>query len=313
MLLRTIFKVLRYVDEKLLVKCLSFDQYFSFHKALGFPLKKMAFLFLQGYKLNLKNPKTYNEKVVYRQLFERNPLLPVIVDKYAVREYVKNKIGEKYLIPVLQVVDSFDEIDFSQLPDDYIIKVTHGSGRNIIFKDGKNLFGYDQKKLKSTVENWLIEKYAFQKLIWFVQPIKRKIMIEKLLVDAGNIPKDYKFFVFEGKVEFIQVDQDRFLSSHIQNYYDRNWKRIEFTWWLPNGELDEKPESLDNMIELAETLASEVTHMRVDLYTLGSDIYFGELTPCHAGGAARFNPIVYDTHYGEKWENHTDLMRKIYV
>ena len=309
-LLQKIYSVLRLLDEIILVHLLNFDQYFSFHKALGFPLKKMAFLLTQGYRLDLKKPVTFNEKIVYRQLFERNPLLPIVVDKYAVRKYVKEKVGEKYLIPLLQVADSFDEIDFTQLPDNYIIKVTHGSGQNIIFKDGKNIRGYDRERLKITVDRWLNEKYRFQQLIWFVQPIKRKIMIEKLLEDDdGKIPKDYKFFVFDGRVEFILVIHDRF-SEYTENLYDRNWQVASFTFSDPTGLVEEKPVLLDKLICIAEKLATEFTSMRVDLYTFGSEIYFGELTPCHNNAQDIFIPIEYDEYYGKKWKNGTNLIKK---
>ena len=310
MLLQKIYSVLRLLDEIVLVNFLDFDQYFSVHKALGFPLKKMGFLLTQGYRVNFNDPKNFNEKVVYRHLFERDPLLPMIVDKYTVREYIKEKIGEKYLVPLLQVADSFDEIDFAQLPDDYIIKVTHGSGRNIIFKEGKNIRGYDKKLLKKTIANWLSEKYRFQQLIWFVQPIKRKIIIEKLLEDDdGKIPKDYKLFVFNGNVEMIQVDHDRF-EDHTRSLYDKEWNRLDCTLTYKRGDLDEKPDLLEDMISLAEKLAFDFTFMRVDFYCIASKIYFGELTPCPGGGMEIFVPESYNRYYGEKWNNHTSLIRK---
>ncbi len=315
MLSKLSYRILRILDEKTLAKYLNFEQYFSFHKFFGFPLKTLGFFYTHGYRLDLKNPITFNEKIVYRQLFERNPLLPMIVDKYAVRKYVKEKVGEKYLIPLLQIADSFDDIHFSQLPDEYIMKMNHASGRNIIFKKGNLISkkgmknnGYDREELKRTIDTWFAEKYRLQELIWFVQPIKRKIIIEKLLEDNdGKIPKDYKFFVFDGKVEFILVIHDRF-SEYTENLYDRDWQVSGFTFADPTGLVEEKPILLNELINVAEKLASEFTSMRVDLYTFGSDIYFGELTPCHANAHDTFIPVKYDEYYGIKWKNHTNLI-----
>lgn len=310
MLSKLNFRILRIIDEKVLVNILNYQKYYSIHKFLGFPLKKLDFYYTHGYELDLKNPKTFNERIVYRQLFETNPLLATLVDKYAVREYVKEKIGEKYLIPLLQVADSYEEIDFSSLPHEFILKSTHGSGENIIFKNGKNNCTDNKKLLERVITGWLKKKYRYQQLISFVQLIKRQIIIEKLLTnEKKEIPKDYKFFIFDGKLEFIQVDQDRF-SSHAQNYYDKDWKRTNFTWRCKIGKLDEKPVLLDKMIELAEILASDFTFMRVDFYNIGKEIYFGELTPCPGGGTAAFNPVEYDNFYGEKWKNHINLMRQ---
>ncbi len=309
MLLQKMYSVLRLLDEIILVKSLDFDQYFAFHKIFNFPLKRMAFFLTQGYSINFDNPKNFNEKVVYRHLFERDTLLPLLVDKYAVREYVKKKIGDKYLIPLFQVTDNFDDIDFSVLPDEFIMKVTHGSGRNIIFKDGDNNYGYNKAKLKKIIEEWLCEKYRFQQLIWFVQPIERKIIIEKLLQDNGKIPRDYKFFVFNGKVEMIQVDNDRF-SEHTRSLYDKEWNRLDCTLKYEQGGLVKRPEVLSEMIFLAERLAEDFTFMRVDFYNIESTIYFGELTPCPGGGMEIFVPESYNRYYGDKWDSYRCLIRE---
>lgn len=304
-----LYSILRYLDEVFLVRSLNFDAYYAFHKALGFPLKRMGFLLAPGYKLNLKNPITFNEKVAYRHLFAKDPLLPEVVDKYKVRSFVEEKIGKQYLVPLLQIANSFDAIDFSALPNEYILKVTHGSGRNIIFKNGKNNKNYNEAELKKTVQNWLVEKYRFQQLIWFVQPIERRVMIEALLKDEdGKIPKDYKFFVFNGCVEMIQVDHDRF-EEHKRNLYDREWNRLDLTLTYEQGDLDAEPTLLKEMIALAEKLASSFTFMRVDFYCVSQKIYFGELTPCPGGGIERFVPEEYDVYYGKKWKDHANLMR----
>jgi len=250
-------RILRYIDERTFARFLNFKQYFSFQKFFGFPLKKLDFFYTHGYRLNLKNPVTLNEKIVYRQLFERDPLLSTIADKYVVREYVKEKIGEKYLIPLLQVADSFNELDFSNLPDNYIMKMNHASGRVVIFNNGKLLFkqradnrDYDKEELKKIIDAWFVEKYRYQQLIWFVQPIKRRMLIEKTLVDDnGKMPKDYKFYVFGGKVEFISVIRGMY-SNYTENLYDRNWEPVDFTFADPD------PVDIDQEIPLFDFLWS---------------------------------------------------------
>ena len=309
MLSKLNFRILRIIDEKVLVNILNYQKYYSIHKFLGFPLKKLDFYYTHGYELDLKNPKTFNERIVYRQLFETNPLLATLVDKYAVREYVKEKIGEKYLIPLLQVADSYAEIDFTKLPDEYIMKMTHASGENVIVKQGINHLGYSDKKLREIFEKWFHEKYRYQSLIGFVQPIKRKILIEQLLKDeSGKIPKDYKLFVFDGKVEFILVIHDRF-DEYTENLYNRDWTPATFKFRDPTGELEERPSFLDDLIQTTEKLAADFTAMRVDMYVLGSKIYFGELTPAHANAQDVFYPIDYDEYYGSKWKNSTQLIK----
>ena len=302
------YQIIKKLDKITLVKFLNFNQYFLIHKSFGFILKKLDFYYTHGYELDLKNPKTFNEKIVYRQLFERDPLLTKLVDKYEVRKYVKEKIGEEYLIPLLQVADSFEEIDFTKLPDEYIMKMTHASGENIIVKKDENYLGFSKTILKKTFKKWFNEKYRYQDLIGFVQGIERRIIIEQLLKNKnGKIPKDYKLFVFNGKVEFILVVHDRF-DKYTENLYYRDWSVANFTFKDPVGEVDKKPDFLDDLILIAEKLASAFTAIRVDLYVLGKKIYFGELTPAHNNAQDIFCPFYYDKYYGEKWKNYQSLL-----
>ncbi len=299
MIIKYLSKILGLLDRLFIVPFVNFDTYFKIHEKLGFPVKKLRFLLHNGYKLNLENPMRFNEKTAYRHLYDKNPLLQTIVDKYAVREYVKEKIGEKYLIPIIDIYNSEEEIDFDKLPKNYILKSTHGSGQNIIYKDGKS--DYSVSEIKGFIKKWRVEKYRFQSLISFVQQIKRRIIIEELLVDSSNkIPNDYKCFVFDGKVEFIQVDNDR-LDNHSRNFYDTKWNQLKVTKSLKNGSFDEKPVMLTKMIELAEILSCDFTFMRVDFFTLEDKIYFGELTPAPGGGISPFSPFRYEIEYGKLW------------
>lgn len=304
--IKFIARVFGVMDRLLLVPFFDFDAYFNIHKKLGFPVKKLYFLSANGYMLNLKIPKKFNEKVAYRHLFERNSLLQTVVDKYDVREYVQRKIGGTYLIPIIGIYEKVDEIDFSNLPSNYILKSTHGSGQNIICKN--NHTEYTVSEIRDILIKWQTEKYGYQKLIYFVQPLKRRIIIEELLLtEEDKIPKDYKLFVFNGKVEIIQVDKERF-ENHTRNIYDSNWKKLELSVGYENSILDEKPSCLETMIQVAEKLASNFTFMRVDLYVLEDKIYFGELTPCPGGALEKFIPHKFDDMLGDKWGNSLSLL-----
>ncbi|WP_164967403.1 ATP-grasp fold amidoligase family protein [Arcobacter cloacae] len=307
LLLKIIKKILILLDKFLFVKNLKFEQYYSLHKKLGFPIKRLNFYINNKYLLNLKNPQKFNEKVTYRHLFEKNPLLTKIVDKYEVRNYVKEKIGEKYLIPIVGIYDDIEKIDFKNLPKNFIMKTTHGSGQNIIFKDGNANISIE--KVKEKFKIWQTEKYRFQELIYFVQPLKRRIIIEELLLTTKDkVPEDLKFFVFNGKIEFIQIDNDRF-EEHSRNFYDKNWNLLNLKKGLDNGKIIEKPLVLDEMISIVEELGKDFTFMRVDLFLLNNKIYVGELTPAPGGGLTPFQPFENEIKYGKLWGKNLNLLR----
>ena len=309
LVLKVIKKILILLDKILFVKNLSFNQYYNLHKRLNFPIKRLNFYINNKYLLNLTNPKKFNEKVTYRHLFERNPLLTTIVDKYEVRNYIENKVGGKYLIPIIGVFDDIDSIDFEKLPKNFIMKTTHGSGQNIIFRNSKSNTSIE--KVKKSFKIWQTEKYRFQELICFVQPIKKRIIIEELLLTKNDkVPEDFKFFVFNGKVEFIQIDNDRF-EEHSRNFYDINWNLLTLKKGLLNGKKTIKPAKLEEMILIAEKLAKDFTFMRIDLFLLENKIYVGELTPAPGGGITPFEPFEKEIKYGKLWGENLNLMRNI--
>lgn len=245
-----------------------------------------------GETLNLDNPLTYNEKIQWIKLNASTPLKTRLADKYLVRDWVKEKIGEKYLIPLLGVWDSFDDINFDELPGQFALKCNHGCAYNIIVKN-KNDLNLDDARKK--INNWMNEDFAYKfGLELHYSNIKRKIIAEKYIENFGGDLYDYKFWCFNGKAEYIQFLSERNLSGLKMAFYDRNWVKQDFVYSYPKNEQDiEKPSNLDEMIRLAEKLSQGFNHVRVDFYRLeDGTIYFGEMTFTSASGACKFEPIL---------------------
>ncbi len=255
---------------------------------------------------DLKDPKTINEFINYRKLYDRNPLYTLCSDKYKVREYVKDKIGEQYLIPLLASSKDAYELNFHSLPDKFVAKVNHGSGQNMIVLDKSK---EDLEAMQVMFCYWMKRNHYYNTREWQYKDIEPVLIVEELLSDeSGNVPKDYKFHTINGKVEMIQLDTERF-SDHRRIFYSPSWEELDFMW-VPvdeNGEekykkapTQEKPDNLEKMIEIVEKLAEDFKYVRVDLYNFNSKIYFGELTFTHEDGLAKFFPEKYDAYYGGK-------------
>lgn len=271
-------------------------------KILGYKYEKYKFYKAQGYKLNLRNPKTFNEKIVYKKLNDDNPLIPIIVDKYEVRNYIKELIGEEraneILIPLLHVTNNPNDIPFNDLPDKFIVKSNHGSGQIMIITPENNK---SKKEIINKCYEWLNEPYKNLERLWFVSKINRKILIEKLLIDSsGNIPKDYKFHVFNGKCELVHVIFDKYNNNSTKkSFYDRKWNKLNVVKGrFEQGDEVDKPNNSERMFLLAEELGQEFDFIRVDLYEIDSKIYFGELTPYPSTGRAKFEPQTFDFELG---------------
>lgn len=258
-----------------------------------------------GYPLDWNNPRTLNEKMNWMKLNVRDPLQRVAADKYAVREHVKAKIGEKYLIPLLKKYDRAKDVRFSELPEAFVLKVNHGSGQNWIVRDKAQ---EDERKVVRQFREWMATSHYTASREWPYQGMKPVIVAEELLVDEdGAIPSDYKFHCFGGKVATIQVDQDR-ETAHRRNFYDLDWKLQPFIWteWAgdqpswPNGPPVPRPEGLAEMIRVAKTLSADFPYARIDLFYCGEKVYFGEITFYHGGGFERFDPPDFDRVFGEK-------------
>lgn len=251
-------------------------------------------------KLNLDNPQTFNEKLQWLKLYDRKPLYMTLVDKYEVKKYVADKIGQQYIIPTLNVWNRFDEIDFNELPNQFVLKCTHDSGGLVICTDKKNL---DEKKAKEKLDKCLKRNFYFQSREWPYKNIPRRIIAEKYMVDeSGYELKDYKFFCFDGvaKAMFIATDRQVEGEDTKFDFYDMDFIHLPFTNGHPNAKHEiKKPESFDKMKELAEKLSQGIPEVRVDFYDIDGKVYFGEMTFYHFGGFTRFEPEEWDYKFGE--------------
>lgn len=275
-----------------------------------YKVEKSRFLKSVGYELNLQNPKTFSEHLVWKKLYDRNPILPIISDKYQVREYLKNVLGneeaEKILVPLLYVTDDPATLPFDSLTGEYIIKANHNSGPNFIVEKGKEI---DRKVIVSSLKEQLRLPYATLKHEWAYKKIKKRVVIvERLLRDkTGFLPKDYKFHMIYGHCAFVQVDFDRFID-HSRTLYDKDWNYIPGTLKFKQGPEAPKPKNFEGMLALAETLSKDFDYVRIDLYNLDGQIYFGEMTNYPGSGIERFTPINLDVNMGEYW-NKNDTKR----
>ena len=266
---------------------------------------KLRFRQYMRKKLNLKNPQSFNEKLQWLKLYDRNPFYTTLVDKYAVKKYVADLRGNTYIIPTFGVWDSFDEIDFDTLPNDFVLKCTHDSGGVIICRN-KSTFNRQEAKEKLSLSlktNFF--KYGRE---WPYKNVPRRIIAEKFM--QNNLDKDlkdYKFFCFNGKCKIFKIDFDRF-TNHGANYYDARTKELlKFgeKVCMPNFEKSlEIPAQIDEMICLAEKLSRDISFLRVDFYVVNNRIYFGELTFYPASGFGEFIPNEWDEKLGDMIRLH---------
>ncbi len=257
------------------------------------------FLSEMGYKLNLKNPQTFNEKLQWLKLYDRNPEYTKMVDKYEVREYIKEKIGEEYLIPLIGVYDKFDDIDFDKLPNQFVIKCNHDSGGLIICKDKNRL---DIETARKKINRSLKTNYYYSGREWPYKNVKPRIIIEKYMEDSNKSDLiDYKLFCFNGIPKIVLVCSERFLSNNMcETWFDMNWKLIDMT--ESGHRVDStisKPKQLKKMVELSKKLSKNIPFIRVDWYEIGDKLYFGELTFYPASGFEKFEPKEWNKKIGD--------------
>lgn len=252
-----------------------------------------------GKKLNLENPETFNEKMQWLKLYDRDDKYTNMVDKYESKKYVSNIIGEEYIIPTLGIWNKFEEIDFEKLPNQFVLKPTHTSGNVFICKD-KTKINY--KKLKKRVNKWLKRKYYYTGREWPYKNIKPRIIAETYIENQNEIGlRDYKFMCFNGKVKcsFVCSNRNSKEGLHV-DFYDLEWNKMPFTRHYPNSREDiKKPINYEQMIKLSEKLALNIPFVRVDFYEANEKIYFGELTFYPGSGFEEFSPERYDRILGD--------------
>lgn len=255
---------------------------------------------MTGKELNLDNPQTYNEKIQWMKLYDSTPLKTRLTDKYLVREWVKEKIGEKYLVSLLGVWDKFDDIDFDKLPQKFVLKCNHGCGMNIIVTD-KSMFNKEDAKKK--INSWMDTDFSVRNgLELHYKAIRPKIIAEEYLENDNNELYDYKIWCFNGNPEYIQFISERKSSSgYKMAFFDQNWEKQSF---VSNHTLIEKkiekPSNLDEMLRLSSILSKEFSYVRVDFYRLNDGtLKFGEMTFTPASGTCKWNPAEMDLKMGQ--------------
>ncbi|MBQ0030423.1 MAG: hypothetical protein KBT32_08310 [Bacteroidales bacterium] len=261
---------------------------------------KLRFRLKMGERLNLKNPKTFNEKLQWLKLYNRKPEYTTLVDKYAVKEYVATRIGNEYIIPTIGVWDSVEDIEWNKLPDQFVLKTTHGGGgTGVVICNEKNVF--DKKKAIDSLKNSMKSDIYRSYREWPYKNVPRKIIAEQYMTDADGQLKDYKFFCFNGEVKFFKVDFNRF-TGHRANYYSAEGVLQKFgeKCYLPDFNTEIKmPENIETMISLAEQLSKNIPFLRVDFYNVDGKIFFGEMTFFPAAGMGKFEPEEWDTTIGD--------------
>lgn len=258
---------------------------------------KILYRYKMKKKLNIKDPKTYNEKLQWLKLYDRNPEYTKMVDKYEVKNYVSKLIGEEYIIPTIGVWDRFEDIDFDSLPEQFVLKCTHDSGGLIICKDKSKL---DINEVKKKINHCLKRNYYLNTREWPYKNVKPRIIAEKYMIDeSGEGLKDYKFFCFDGEVKSLFIASDRGIDTRF-DFYDMSFNHLNFRNGYPNS--DKKiicPKGFEQMKELSRTLSKGLPQARIDFYDINGKVYFGEITFFHWSGLMPFEPEEWDYTFGE--------------
>lgn len=254
-----------------------------------------------GKKLDLENPISFNEKIQWLKLYNTTPLKTKLSDKFLVREWVEQKIGEEYLIPLLGVYSSAKDINLQALPEKFVLKTNHGSGCNIIVRN-KNDLNWDE--IEKTLDEWMAINFAWrQGLELQYKDIKPLIIAEEFIENKENNLRDYKIHCFNGEPKFIQLIGDRDIVKHTgkEAFYSLEWELQNFTYTYPKYETEcAKPQNLKEMIKLAKILAEEFIYVRVDFYQLDNGVIkFGEMTFTPASGYDFWNPTETDIILGQ--------------
>lgn len=261
---------------------------------------KLLFYLKMGKKLNLDNPQTFNEKLQWLKLNNKNPDYTRMVDKVAVKDYVAEKIGKEYLIPTLGVWNNVEDIDFDNLPNQFVLKCSHDSGGVVICKDKNKL---DVEKVKRQLNKSLKTDYYMRYREWPYKNVPRKILAEKFMVDGNGEDdlKDYKLMCFDGKVNCSFVCSNRNNGKGLKiTFFDSEWNKLPFERHYPSDTEDIKmPKSYKEMVRLAEILSEKIPFVRTDFYEIDGHLYFGELTFFPGTGMEEFTPEHWDETLGE--------------
>lgn len=254
-----------------------------------------------GKSLHLKKPQTYNEKIQWLKLYGRSEIESMLCDKYAVKQFISEKIGEKYIIPLIGAWQNPDDIDFGQLPDRFVLKCTHNSGLGMCICKDKRLL--DEKKVREELRKGINQDFYLPSRDKCYKGILHRIIAEEYKVDSitGEL-RDYKFFCFDGepKLLFIASGRDKGEHAVTFDFFDMNYNHLPFTNGHPNAKVTpEKPLCFEEMKDLAAVLSQGFPHVRVDFYEADGQVYFGEFTFSHWAGMMPFEPEEWDYKLGQ--------------
>lgn len=243
-------------------------------------------------------PKTFNEKILYRSVFDRRPLFHTLSDKLAVRRYVRARVGDVVTIPTVLLSSRAPEnLLTAPLPTCFVMKSNHGQGHIHLHSGGEP----DRSKLVTLAKEWLAWDNYERRHQWCYKNIPKTIFLEEHLTRGGPPPDDYKFFCFDGIPRVIEFDTSRFTGMR-RDFYDTDWRLLDFAFVDPQSGIDHpRPKNLDKMLDIARRLSSGLDFIRVDLYDLGDDVAFGELTCYPQNGRGRFTPRSWDLKLGRYW------------
>lgn len=264
---------------------------------------KIQYKIKTGRAPNLNKPERYTEKLQWYKLNYRDPLMTICSDKFEVRKFVEEKGLDSILNPLYGAYDSVDDIEFDKLPNSFAVKYTSGSGANYFVED-KSLI--DISTLKKKLKSWMKKNYINYGREWAYYGVKPKIIVEKLLErDSNNDLPDYKFFCFNGKVEYLYT-MINYVDDHSQgkcSFFTPDFKKLPYrrSEYAPIDTDIKKPENFEKMLNIAEQLSKDFPHVRVDLYNIRGEIVFGELTFYNAGGYSVFTPDEFDYKMGNKF------------
>ena len=254
-----------------------------------------------GKPCNIDNPTTFTEKIQWAKIKAMDAQKSMLADKYAVRAWVAQTIGEEYLIPLLGVWDSADQINFAELPESFVLKTNNACGTNLIVRHKAEI---SEKRARRELDKWMAWDYGWMGFELQYLAIEPKIIAEKFICNEdGSEIRDYKFLCFDGEPKYIWVTEDRH-SRHTEATLDMDWS---YAPWcdceslVPNN-IPRKPESFDLMVNLVKSLAAGFPHVRVDFYEVDAKPLFGEMTFTSGGGYFKVAPAVYDERLGEMWD-----------
>ena len=286
-----------------------FDQSerFKFLRRFGFynhlsdeEFLKRAYKAFMGKELDLDNPITFNEKLQWLKLHDHNPAYTNMVDKYEAKGYITDKLGnDNYIIPTIGIWNSFDEIDFSKLPNQFVLKCTHDSGGLVIVRDKSNM---DMKAARRKIEKSLVHNYYYNTREWPYKNIKPRIIAEPYIEDETyHELRDYKFFCFDGEVKalFVATERQAVGEDTKFDFFDENYNHLDIINGHPNASVPpEKPVNFKKMKEISEILSKGIPQIRVDFYEANGKLLIGELTLCHWSGLIPFEPEEWDRIFG---------------